>query len=44
MDDLRDQLERMLGAQPKTDERDVGVLPRSHRTDLLTSISRAITS
>ena len=35
VDDLRDQLERMLGAQPKTDERDVGVLPRSHRADLL---------
>ena len=35
MDDFRDQFESVIGVQPKADERDVGVLPRSHRADLL---------
>ena len=35
VDDLRDQFERVIGAQPKADKRDVGVLPRSHRADFL---------
>ena len=34
MHDLRDQLERMLGAHAEPDERDVGSLPRGHRADL----------
>ena len=34
VDDLRDQLERVLGAEPEPDERDVGVLSRGHRADL----------
>ena len=34
VDDLRDQLERVLGAQPQPDQRHVGMLPRRHRTDL----------
>src|SRR6185437_10702500 len=32
--DLRDQLEGVLRAQPETDERDVRLFPRGHRTDL----------
>ena len=34
VDDLGDQLECVLGAEPEADERDVGVLPRGHRADL----------
>jgi hypothetical protein len=33
-DDLGDQLEGVLRAQPETDERDVRLFPRGHRTDL----------
>ena len=32
--DLRDQLERVLGAQPEPDQGDVGALPRGHGADL----------
>ena len=34
VDDLLDQLERVLGALAETDERDVGMLARRHRPDL----------
>jgi len=34
VDDLRDQLERVLGAQAEANQRHIGSLPRSHRTDL----------
>ena len=34
MDDLRDQVERVLGAQPEPDQGDIGTLPRRHRADL----------
>ena len=33
-DDLRDQLEGVLRAQPETHERHVRLFPRGHRTDL----------
>ena len=34
-DDLRDQLERMLGVQSEPDQSDIRPLPRGHRPDLL---------
>jgi hypothetical protein len=34
VDDFRNQVERVGGAEPQTDERDVGVLPSGHRADL----------
>ena len=34
-DDLRDQIERVLGAQPESDERDVGTFALGHGTDFL---------
>ena len=42
--DLGDQIERMLGAQPEPDQRDVGALPGCRCGTSETSISRAITS
>ena len=33
VDDLRDQLQRVLGGEPEPDERHVGLLPRGHRAD-----------
>ena len=33
VDDLRDQFECVLGAEPEPDERDVGMLSRGHRAD-----------
>ena len=33
MDDLRDQLQRVLGAQPEPDKRNIGMLPRGHGAD-----------
>ena len=35
MDDLADQLERVLGGEAEPDERDVGMLSRGHGADLL---------
>jgi hypothetical protein len=32
--DLVDQSERMVGALPESDQRDIGPLPRGHRTDV----------
>ncbi|HEV8565139.1 MAG TPA: hypothetical protein VGR41_09490 [Actinomycetota bacterium] len=34
LDDLLDQLERMGGAFPESDERDVGLLPGRHGADI----------